>query len=170
MGTHGRRPKEVFRIRPVVLLATAFVALLLQATLPPPFPIARLFEFPLLVTIYFSMVRRSQRFGIVFGTGMGLLQDALFHGYIGQMGMAKAVVGYLSATAGLKFEFDNIVVRGLMIASMVGVQEIFLYLLMHQLIGLPLPFTLSHFASSVFVNTALGLLLFPLFDRFRKSA
>lgn len=170
MDIYRHRPKEVFRVRPVVLLVIVFVSLLLQVTLPPILPIAHLFQFPLLVLIYFSMVRENQTFGIVFGTALGLLQDALSHGYLGQMGMAKALVGYLAATAGLKFEFDNLLVRGLLIATLVLIHNGFLYLLSHELLGLPPPFEPLHLVAAILVNVALGLILFPLFDRFKLPA
>ncbi|HVA00521.1 MAG TPA: rod shape-determining protein MreD [Terriglobia bacterium] len=170
MDIYRHRPKEVFRVHPVVLSVIVFISLLLQVTLPPTLPLAHLFQFPLLVVVYFSMVRENQTFGIAFGTAIGLLQDALSHGYLGQMGMAKALVGYLAATAGLKFEFDNLIVRGLLIGILVLIHNGFLYLLIHELLGLPLPFELLHLLASILVNIAIGLILFPILDRFRLPA
>jgi len=166
----GRRPKGTSRVSPVVLAMTAFIAILLQATLPTALPLAQLFELPLLVVIYFSMVKRNQIFGIWFGAGMGLLQDALSHGYIGQMGMAKAIVGYLAATAALKLEHDNVVVRAVLIGTLVCVQEGFLYFLTHAMLGLPYTFAPTHVAATILVNMALGLILFLAFDRFMQPA
>ena len=125
---------------------------------------------PLLVTIYFPMIRENQIFGTAFGMSVGLLEDALSHGYLGQMGMAKALVGYLAATAGLKLEFDNLLVRGFLIGAMVSLHDTFIYLLTHQLLGLPEPFEPLHILTSTMVNVALGLMLFPLFDRIKKRA
>ena len=166
----GRRPKGASRVSPVIWALTAFIAILLQATLPTTLPLAQLFELPLLVVIYFSMVRRNQIFGICFGAGMGLLQDALSHGYIGQMGMAKALVGYLAATTALKLEYDNIVVRAVVIGTLVCVQEAFLYFLTHAMLGIPYTFVPTHLAATILINVALGLVLFPAFDRFRRPA
>ncbi len=168
MDVYRHRPREVSRVHPAVLLLIVFLSILLEVTLPPSLPIARLFQFPLLVTIYFSMIRENQIFGTVFGMSVGLLEDALSHGYLGQMGMAKALVGYLAATAGLKLEFDNGLVRGLLIGSLVLIHNGFIYLLTHQLLGLPPPFKPIHLATSAIVNAALGLILFPLLDRFKK--
>ncbi len=170
MDIYRHRPKEVFRAHPAVLSLIVFVSLLLEVTLPPAWPLAHLFQFPLLVVMYFSMVRENQVFGIAFGSALGLLQDALAHGYLGQMGMAKAFVGYLAATAGLKFEFDNLLVRGVLIASLVCIHNVFLYLLTHELLGLPPPFEPLQLLASILVNVALGLILFPLFDRLKQPA
>lgn len=170
MDVYRHRPKEAFRAHPAVLSLIVFVSLLLEVTLPPTLPLARLFQLPLLVTIYFSMIRENQIFGTAFGMGVGLLEDALSHGYMGQMGMAKALVGYLAATAGLKLEFDNLLVRGLLIGSLVIIHNSFSYLLVHQLLGLPAPFESLHILTTTVVNVALGLILFLLFDRLRKRA
>lgn len=170
MDVYRHKPSEVSRVHPTILLLIVFASILLQVTLPPILPVTRLFQFPLLVTIYFSLIRENQIFGTVLGMSVGLVQDALSHGYLGQMGMAKALVGYLAATVGLKLEFDNFLLRGLLIASLVFVHNGFIYLLTHQLLGLPAPFKLFHLATTVVVNVALGLILFPLFDRVKKRA
>lgn len=170
MDLYRHRPKEAFKAHPAVLSAIVFVSLLLEVTLPPTIPIAHLFQLPLLVTIYFSMIRENQIYGTAFGMGVGLLEDALSHGYLGQMGMAKALTGYLAATAGLKLEFDNLLVRALLIGSLVFIHNGFNYLLTHQLLGLPAPFKPLHLATSTLVNVALGLILFPLFDRLKRRA
>lgn len=170
MELYRHRPKEAFRAHPVILSLIVFASLLLEVTLPPTLPVARLFQLPLLVTIYFSMIRENQVFGTAFGTIVGLLEDALSHGYLGQMGMAKALVGYLAATAGLKLDFDNLVVRGFLIAVLVAIHNSSVYLLTRQLLGLPASFEPLHILTSTLVNVALGLALFPLFDRLRKRA
>jgi rod shape-determining protein MreD len=170
MDVYRHRPKEAFRANPAILLLVVFASLLLEVTLPTTIPLARLFQFPLLVTIYFSMIRENQIFGTAFGTCVGIVEDAMSHGYLGQMGMAKALVGYLAATAGLKLEFDNLLVRALLIGSLVFVHNSFVYLLTNQLLGLAPPFKALQIATSTIVNVALGLVLFPLFDRLRKRA
>lgn len=170
MDIYRHRPKEAYRAHPAVLSLLVFLSILLEVTLPPALPVAHLFQFPLLVVIYFSMIRENPTFGLAFGTAMGLLQDALSHGYLGQMGMAKALAGYLAAAAGLKFEFDNLLVRGLLIASLVFIHNGFLYLLTHNLLGLPPPFEPVQLVASILVNVALGLILFPLFDRLKRPA
>ncbi|HUX10935.1 MAG TPA: rod shape-determining protein MreD [Terriglobia bacterium] len=170
MDVYRHRPKEAYRAHPAILLFVVFASLLLEVTLPPIIPAARLLQLPLLVTIYFSMIRENQIFGTAFGMSVGILEDALSHGYLGQLGMAKALVGYLAATAGLKLEFDNLLVRGLLVGSLVLVHNGFLYLLTHQLLGLPSPFKLLNLATTVIVNVALSMILFPLFDRLKKQA
>ncbi len=83
MPDSNHRSIAVFKVHPAILYGSAGVALLLQTFLPLKFPLARLMDFPLLVAIYFALMRRDKLFGIGYATTLGLLQDALSHRYIG---------------------------------------------------------------------------------------
>ncbi len=168
MGAHTQRPIEVFRVRPATLWASIFLALLLQTVLPLKLPAARLIDFPLLVTIYFALLKRNKVFGIVLGTAMGLIQDALSHGFIGIFGMAKALIGYLAASASIKFEIDFLFARSVLTGIFVLLQGVFLLALERGLLELPPPFKPLEFFSSVLADVALGLVVFQLLDRFRE--
>lgn len=170
MGAPVQRPIEVFRVHPATLWITVFAALLLQTFLPLKVPLARLFDFPLLVTIYFALVRRNKVFGIGLGTGLGLLQDALSHGFIGTFGMAKAVVGYLAASASVKFDLEQLVARFVLAGILILVHSVFLLGLQHGLLEPPPPFQPLDLVSGVLVNVALGLILFQGLDRFKHPA
>jgi rod shape-determining protein MreD len=161
------RPFEVFRVHPATFWVTVLGALLLQSVLPLKLPMARLMDFPLLVVIYFAQVRRNKVFGIGLGTGIGLLQDALSHGYIGIFGMAKAVVGYLATSASLRFDLDSLLARSIMMGILVMVHTLCLAGLQHGLLESPPPLQPLNMASGVLVNVALGLIFFQVLDRFR---
>jgi len=147
----------------------AFVALLLQAFLPVRIPLARLFDLPLLVAIYFAVVRRNKVFAIGLGTGIGLLQDALSSGLIGMFGMAKGLVGYLAATASVKFEIEEIFGRLALTATLVLIHGLFLAVLHHVLLAPPPPFNPLELVSGTLVNAGLGLVLFLALDKLRKQ-
>lgn len=168
MSTPTPRPIEVFRMHPTVLWVTVFVALLLQTFLPLKLPLARLFDFPLLVTIYFAVVRRNKVFAIGLGTGIGLLQDALSHSYIGIFGMAKALIAYLAASASVKFELDEVLARLALTGILVPAHSLALLALERGLVEVPPPFQPLDLASGVLVNVGLGLVLFQVLDRFRR--
>lgn len=167
MGAPAQRPTEVFRVRPATLWTSIFFALLLQTFLPLKLPLARLADFPLLVTIYFSLVRRNKIFGIGLGTGLGLMQDALSQGSIGIFGMAKALIGYLAASASIRFDLEPLVVRSVLTGVFVLVQSFFLLGLRRGLFETPPPFQPLGVLSSVLVNVALGLIIFQVLDRFK---
>jgi len=155
-------------MHPAILWLTVFVALLLQTFLPVKVPLAWLFDFPLLATIYFAVVRRNKVFAIGLGTGIGLLQDALSHSYIGIFGMAKALIGYLAASASVKFELDGVLARLALTGVLVPVHSLALWALRRGLLEAPRAFQPLETASGVLVNVGLGLILFQVLDRFRR--
>lgn len=142
--------------------------MLLQVSLPLKIPLARLFDFPLVLTIYFALIRRNKIFGTALGTGLGLLQDAFAHGLIGMFGIAKALVGYLAASASLKFEMDQLGARYILTGFLVCFQRLVIVALEHLLFVSPPPFVPLDLASAVAVNIALALMCFQILDRFRR--
>jgi rod shape-determining protein MreD len=168
MPVSRRRQVEVYRTRPLVLGVAVFASLLLQTVLPLTFPRARFFDLPLLVVIYFSLLRRSKLFGIGLGTAVGLLQDALSHHYMGLYGMSKALVAYLAASASVKFDLEQLLARFILAGILVLIHGAFLLGLAHALLETPPPFVPLDLATSVLSNMAVALPLFYLLDRFKR--
>src|SRR5271157_5838934 len=170
MPVAPRREVEAFRVRPATLWVTILVALLLQTFLPLKIPLAGLMDLPLLATVYFTLIRQNKIFGIALGTGLGLMQDALSHGYIGMFGMAKALVGYLAAFAAVRFNVESLFARSVVTASLILLHNLCMAGLQHALLDSPPAFMPPELASAVLVNVALSLILFPALDRFRQPA
>ena len=170
MPASTHRPVAVFKVHPAVISIVILAGLLLQTFLPLKLPLARLMDFPLLIVIYFALMRRDKVYGIALGTGVGLLQDALSHGYIGIYGIAKAIVGYLAASASTRVELESLVARTVLTGVFVLVHNLCLVALQHALLEAPPPFQPIATASGVLVNVALGLIIFQILDRFRRSA
>lgn len=170
MSSADQRSVEVFRVRPAVMWVTVFLALLLQTVLPLTVPQARIIDFPLLVTIYFALLRRSKMFGIGLGTVVGLCQDALSHHYIGLLGMAKALIGYLAASASTKFEIEEVLSRFVLTAFLILAHSIFLLGVERGLLEKPPAFVPLDLGVSVSFNVALALVLYQALDRFRHPA
>ena len=169
MITPIRRPIEVYRVQPVVFWTTVLLSLLLHAVLPLKLPVARLFDLPLLVTIYYGLVRRNLVYGTLLGTGLGLVQDAMAHGFIGFHGMANCLNGYLAAAAGVRFDPEHLLPRSLLTGLLVLVHDLSVIGLQRALLESSPPFEPIDVAASVMVNVALGLVLFQLLDRFKQS-
>ena len=167
MANSADRPIPVYRVHPAAFWVSLFIALLLQVSLPVKVPLARLFDFPLLMTIYFASVRRSKIFGMALGTGLGLVQDALSHGLLGMFGIAKALVGYLAAYAGVKFDMEQLAARYFLVGALVLVHSLVLAALRHILFEEPPSMTSLTLTSIVIVNVALALLCYPILDRFK---
>lgn len=165
MSTPAQRPLAVFRLAPPAFWLVAFAALLLQAVLPLEISFAKYFDFPLVITIYFSLARRNRIFGIALGAGMGLMQDAFSHGFIGILGMSKAIVGYLAATASSKFDLEQLVPRLTLAALLILAHDLFLFGLQHVLLETYPPFDLMTLLLRLLANVAWALILFQALDR-----
>ncbi len=163
-----RRPIEVFRVNPAAFWITIFASLLLQVFLPLKISFARLFDFPLLVTVYFALVRRNKIFAIGLGTGLGLVQDLLSHGFFGTYGMAKALVGYLAASASVKLNLERVVPRLLLTGILILVHQLFLLGLERELLESHLGLQPVDLAISMMMNVAVGLVLFQVLDHFKR--
>lgn len=169
MASPAERPINVYRVHPVTLWVAVFIALLLQTFLPVVIPLARLFDFPVLVVIYFSLMRRNKVFGSVLGAVVGLLQDALSHGFLGMFGIAKTLVGYLAAWGSVKFDLEQFIPRAVYAGVLILVHSL-LYAGLQHLREVPPPFRPMDLASAVLVNVALALIVFQVLDRFRRPA
>jgi rod shape-determining protein MreD len=170
MPVSTSRPIAVFRIHPAILVVAALLAQVTQSFLPIKLPLARLMDFPLLITIYFALLRRDKIFGIGLGTALGVLQDSLSHDYIGIYGISKAIVGYLAASASTRFELESLVARTVLTGVFVLVHSLCLSGIQHALLESPPPFQPLAIASAILINVALGLIIFQILDRFRRPA
>jgi rod shape-determining protein MreD len=170
MPAPAERPINVYRVHPLTLWVATFLALILQAFLPVVLPPARLLDLPLLIVIYFSVMRRSKVFGTLFGTVIGLAEDALSHGFLGIFGVVKALVGYVGAWASVQFELEQFVGRLTLTATLILVHALALDGLRHLLLESPPPFEPLDIASLVLLNSAAAVVLFQVLDRFRRPA
>ena len=100
---------------------------------------------------------------------IGLTQDALSSGLIGLFGMAKGLIGYLAATASVKFEIKDVFGRLALTASLVLTHGLFLAALHRVLLDPPPPFLPLVLVASTLANTGLGLVLYLALDRVQKQ-
>jgi rod shape-determining protein MreD len=170
MARSHERPIAVYRVNLPTFWLSLFAALLLQTFLPLVLPLARLFDLPLLAVIYFVLLKRNRVFGTLLGMGVGLLEDALSHGYIGMFGMAKALVGYMAAWGSVKFNLEHTFPRFFLAGTLILVHSLILVGLRFALLEVPPLSRPLDLASTVLVNVALALILFQALDRFKRPA
>ena len=170
MSAPTERPINVYRVHAVALWIAAFLALVLQAFLPVVLPLARLVDLPLLVVIYFSITRRSKVFGTLFGTVVGLGEDALSHGFLGMFGIIKALVGYFGAWASIQFDLEQFAARLVLTAALVLFHSVALAGFERALLESALAWQPLDLAATLLFNVALAPVLFQLFDRLRRPA
>lgn len=160
-----RRDIEIHRYPAIVYALVPLSALVLQSWLPRVLGPYALFDLPLVITIYFALGRRSPIQGTLMGTAMGMFEDALTQHAIGLNGIAKAVVGYLAASVGVRIDVDNIAIR-VMLNFVLSLVSSGIYLFVARFL-LDLDFEWRWLVQIVMAvdNAAIALVLFPLLDR-----
>src|SRR5881296_2663955 len=91
LGT--QRESRISRFRPWVLF---------QVYVPRFFEFLAYLDLPVLVTVYFALMRRSPVAGTFIGAMIGLAQDSLSKYPLGTYGIVKTLVGYFAASVGLR--------------------------------------------------------------------
>lgn len=152
-----------------VFFAIPLLALLIQVYLPL-FETLRFIsriELPLLVTIYFSLMRRSQIRGLLIGMALGLAQDSFSRYYIGMYGICKTMVGYFAASIGMQFDVEHSFVR-LILCFIFYVFHQFLYwVLQRALLDQPVVFDIRAELILGLINAVIGVALFHFLDKLR---
>jgi rod shape-determining protein MreD len=153
-----------------VYFAVPLLALLIQVYLPL-FETLRFIsqiELPLLVTIYFSLMRRSQLRGLAIGVTLGLAQDSLFQQPLGMYGICKTLVGYFSASIGMQFDVEHGLVRLVLCFIFYLFHQFFFWLLQRSLLDQPAVFLLQRNVLLALINAIIGVVLFHFLDKLRK--
>lgn len=163
--TDVRRRSKVSRFRPVVFVLIPLAAILFQVYVPLFLQYLSYLEMPLLVTVYFALMRRSPLVGIFIGASIGLAQDSLSHQPIGMFGIVKTLVGYFAASVSLRFDVDNPLVRLILAFFFFFFHQFFYWVLARALLGQQLEFELATSLLFAVLNAAVAVPLFQLLDR-----
>ena len=141
------------------------VAVVLQAFLPRLFAGHAWFDLPLVVTVYFALVRRDPIQGTLMGAALGLFEDALTQHAIGINGVAKTLVGFLAGSVGVRIDVENRTIR-LALTFLLSLLASVIYLFIYRmLLGLDIEWSWLAEAIKAVVNTAIALVLFQVLDR-----
>jgi rod shape-determining protein MreD len=164
----SRRELDQYSFHPAVTVLAPLACILLQAILPRNFPRLAILDLPLVATVFFAVARRSQVAGTVTGTLIGLFQDGLTNHPFGVNGIAKGVIGYLAASLGFAVDADNPLNRLMLLFSFSILQSLLLWMIARFVLGDPTVRLLPlHELLRALSNTAVGLPVFYLLDRFR---
>src|SRR5271170_7672864 len=85
-----------FNVASIILIPLA--AILFQVCVPRFLTYLSYLELPLLVTVYFALMRRSPVAGVFIGAGIGLAEDSLSHNPLGMFGIVNTLAGYFAAS------------------------------------------------------------------------
>jgi rod shape-determining protein MreD len=165
----SQRESRVSRFRPWVLFVIPLIAILFQVYVPLFFEFMSYLELPLLVTVYFSLMKRSQVTGTFVGAAIGLAQDSLSKNPLGMYGIVKTLVGYFAASVGLRFDVDHAFIRLLLGFFFFFFHQFFSWVLARALLGQQLDFDLKRTLVLGVLNAIVALFLFHFLDRLRET-
>ena len=166
----SQREGQISRFRTWVLLAVPLAAILFQIYVPLFFQFLGFLEMPLLVVVYFALMRRNQISGLLVGMLVGIGQDSLTpKNPLGAYGIVKTLVGYFAASVGLRFDVDHGFVR-LLLCFFFYVFHQFLYWVVDRaMLGHNLPFEPQKTVVLAVLNAVVGVSLFRFLDRLKES-
>ena len=163
------RKHRLSRFRVPVMIAVPLVAILFQVYVPLFFQYLSYLELPLLVTVYFSLMRRNPVLGVFFGASIGLVQDSLSQHPLGMFGIVKTLVGYFAASVSLRFDVENPVVRVILGFFFFFFHQFFYWVMARALLGQQLEFDPQQTFIFGLLNAAVAVPLFHLLDKLRDS-
>jgi len=167
---NSQREGQVSRFRAWVMLVVPLAAILFQVYVPLFFQFLGFLEMPLLVVVYFALMRRSQISGLLIGALVGLAQDSLSKVPLGMYGIVKTLVGYFAASVGVRLDVDHGFIRLLLAFFLFEFHQIMFWVMERALLGHQPAFELQRWAVLGLLNAAVGLAVFHFLDRLRETA
>lgn len=164
----NRRRGKVSRFRTVWLILIPLASIAFQVNVPLFFRHLAYLEMPLLVTVYFSLMRRNPIGGTLIGAAIGLLQDALSHQPLGVFGMVKTMVGYFAASVSIKIDVDNTTVRVGLSFFFFFFHQFFTWVLVRALLAQAVDFDISQTLLFGLLNSLVAIPLFHLLDKLKE--
>jgi len=164
------RRTRASKFRPTALFLIPLAAILFQVYLPRFVEYLAYLELPLLVTVYFGLMRRSQIHGLLIGASIGLAQDSLGDLPVGMFGIVKTLLGYFAASVSQRFDVDNPMIRLILGFFFFFFHHFFYWVLTRALLGQQRPFDVQQTLVLGVLNAAVALPLFAALDRMREPA
>lgn len=167
-GAPSKSPIARFRL--VVLLVAPLLAILFQVYVARFLEVLAFLDLPLLVTVYFALMRRSQIQGMFLGSAIGLVQDSLSHQPLGMFGIVKTLVGYFSASMSNRFDVENTAIRFILGFFFYFFHQFLYWVLVRALLGQPGEFHPQRELLLALLNAVVAVPLFRLLDRLRERS
>jgi rod shape-determining protein MreD len=167
---NSQREGQVSRFRAWVMLAVPLAAILFQVYVPLFFQFLGFVEMPLLVVVYFALMKRSQISGLLVGTVVGLAQDSLSKNPLGMFGIVNTLVGYFAASIGLRLDVDHPFIRLLLGFFFYLFHQCMYWVMARALLGQQLVFEVQKSLMLAALNAVVGVTLFHFLDKLRETA
>jgi len=163
-----RKKKDaVSKFNAVAMIGIPLIAILFQVYVPQFIKYLSYLELPLLVTVYFSLMKRSPVAGVLFGAGIGLAQDSLSSHPLGMFGIVKTLVGYFAGTVSQRFDVENPVVRLVLGFFFFFFHQFFYWVLARALLGEALEFDPQQTIVVAMLNAAVAVPLYHILDKLK---
>jgi len=159
------------RFQVVALGALTLVAIVSKFYLPRLIPDTEWLELPLLLTVYFGLMKHSQIASLFFGAFVGLAEDSLSPANlpIGMYGITKTLVGYFAASVSLRFNVESVVVRLILSFFFYAFHAFFYWIMRRALLGQIVPFDPQETFVHGALNSVVAIPLFLVLDRMKLS-
>ncbi len=159
------------RFQVAALALLTLIAIIGKFYLTRLVPNTQWLELPLLLTVYFGLMRRGQVQALLFGAFVGLAEDSLAPDNlpIGMYGITKTLVGYFSASVSQRFNVENAIVRALLCFFFYLFHALFYWIMRRALLGQVVPFDPQETLVYGALNAAIAVPLFLILDRLKVS-
>jgi rod shape-determining protein MreD len=167
----GEAPRKspIARFHPLVYLSMALASILFQVYVPRFVAFLSFLDLPLLITMYFSLMRRSEIVGLSFGAAVGLVQDSLSHQPLGMFGIVKTLVGYFGGTVSHRgFDVENSVVRAILGFFFYFFHQLMYWVMIRALLGQPGEFDPRREFILGLLNAVVAIPLFRVLDTLKE--
>jgi rod shape-determining protein MreD len=159
------------RFQVVALALLTLVAIIGKFYLPRLIPNTEWLELPLLLTVYFGLMRHSQIASLFFGAFVGLAEDSLSPANlpIGMYGITKTLVGYFAASVSMRFDVESVVIRLILSFFFYFFHAFFYWIMRRALLAQMVPFDPQETFVHGALNAAVAVPLFLILDRLKLS-
>src|SRR5947209_5486705 len=158
----SREEVEVHRFSWPVSIGVPLLAIFVQVFVSKWLSFIKVFDLPLLVTIFFAVARRRPITGTITGALIGTVQDAFASPVIGLNGIAKTMIGYLASSLGVRIDVENPGSRFLMTFAFCVLHRIIYMVIQLGLVGGNEPWMWGHTLLSSVANALLAVALFAV--------
>lgn len=169
----SRRSSESLfsRFQVVGLVVLTLIAVISKFYLPRLIPSAVWLELPLLLTIYFGLMRPDPVPALLFGAFVGIAEDSLSPANlpIGMYGITKTLVGYFAASVSQRFNVDNSLIRLVLCFFFYFFHAFFYWVMRRALLQQLVPFDPRETLLHGLFNIAVALPLYMVLDRMKVS-
>lgn len=166
----SQREGQIARFRPWVIIVVPLAAILFQVYVPLFFQFLSFLDLPLLVVVYFALMRRSQIGGLLGGALVGLAQDSLSKNPLGTLGIVKTLVGYFASSMGVRLDVDNVFIRFLLTFFFFVFHQVFYWVIARALLSQPLAIEVQKMLMLGLLNAVVGASLYHFLDKLREPS